>query len=70
MLGYSGVPKQLFLERIRPIPVGCPLGELQPVFDKHGNWIHKATKYEWFWVDVYEQKTDAGWQEVPEMHRL
>ena len=59
-----------FFERIRPIPIGCPLGELQPVFDENGKWIHNATKYEWFWVDVYEQTTDEGWQDAPDMHRL
>ena len=37
------------------------MGELQPVFDEHGKWIHKATKYKWFWVNVYEQKADEGW---------
>ena len=40
------------------------------MFDNNGKWIHKATKYAWFWVDVYEQKTDEGWQDAPEMHRL
>ena len=52
-----------FMERLRPIPIGCPVDELEPV----GN--RALTGVEWLWANVYGQK-EEGWQDAPQVHRL
>ena len=52
-----------FMERLRPIPIGRPVDELEPV----GN--RALTDFGWLWVDAYEQFGD-GRQGEPELHRL
>ena len=57
------------MERTRGLPIGCPLDELEPVFND-GQWRRPLTDFEWLWVDIFEQDTDEGFQDVPDMHRL
>ena len=52
-----------FMERLRPIPIGCPVDELEPV----GN--RALGDFEWLWVDVYGE-FDGGWQGCPDLPRL
>ena len=58
-----GCRPNAFMERLRPIPIGCPVDELEPV----GN--RRLGDFEWLWVNVYGQNED-GWQDAPELHRL
>ena len=62
-MGVVGCRLNACMERLRPIPIGCPVDELEPL----GN--RALTDFEWLWVDVYEQFED-GWQDEPELHRL
>ena len=66
-----GCRSNFFMERTRAIPVGCPLDQLEPVFDSNGNWRRNLTDFEWLWVDIYEQEDDEeGFQDAPDMCRL
>ena len=51
------------MERLRPIPIGCPIDELETVGDR------ALADVKWALVNVYGQNGD-GWQDAPELNRL
>ena len=61
--GVAGCRLNACMQRRRPVPIGCPVDELEPVGTRH------LVDFEWFWVDVYGQNED-GWQGAPELRRL
>ena len=69
-LDIVGCRSNFFRERVRDIPVGCPLDEFEPVFDEDGTLNRPLTDFEWLWVDVYQQGDADGFQDAPDMHRL
>ena len=62
-MGVVGCRLNAFMERLRPIPIGCPVDELEFVGDRH------MSDFEWLWVDVYGD-FDGGWQDAPDLHML
>jgi len=36
----------------RPLPIGCPLDKLEPLFDEVGNMTHPWEEWHWIWVEV------------------
>ena len=62
-MGIVGCRLNTFMERLRPIPTGCPVDELEPIGDR------ALTDLEWFWVDVYGG-FGGGWQDAPDLRRL
>ena len=69
-LDVVGCRSNFFRERVRDIPVGCPLDEFEIVFDEDDNLMRPLTDFEWFWVDVYNQGDAEGFQDAPQLHRL
>ena len=69
-LDTVGCRSNFFIERTRPIPIGCPLDELEAVFDDNGQYRRHLEDFEWLWVDVFEQDSEEGFQDAPELHRL
>ena len=71
-LDVVGCRSNFFIERTRPVPIGCPLDQLEPVFDEEGRWRKQLTEFEWLWVDIFEQDDVEieGFQDAPELHRL
>ena len=55
------------MERIRDIPIGCPLDQIEPVFV---NGEYDLTRFEWLCVDILEQEGEVTSQDVPDLHRL
>ena len=50
-----------FMERTRPLPIGCPLDRLEPVKDRD------LRDFEWLWVDAFCE--GGGYQHQPDQHR-
>ena len=68
-LDVCGCRSNVIMERTRPLPIGCPLDDVEAVFED-GHYRRPLTDFEWVWVDLYEQQdADAGFQDVPELHR-
>lgn len=69
-LDVCGCRSNVIMERTRPLPIGCPLDDIEPVFDEDGKYLRPLTDFEWLWVDVYEQReADSGFQDVPDLHK-
>ena len=68
-LDVCGCHSNVFMERTRPLPSGCPLDDVEPVFDDDGHYTRPLTDFEWLRVAVYEE-FDGGWQDAPDLHRL
>merc|ERR1711983_643566 len=47
-LHVVGCRLNCFMERTRPLPIGCPLDKLVPV-------TGDLTEYEWLWVDAFAE---------------
>ena len=60
-LDVVGCRLNCFMERTRPLQIGCPLDKLVPVT---GN----LTDYEWLWVDAFAEG-GHGYQHQPDQHR-
>ena len=54
-LDVCGCRSNVLMERSRPLPIGCPLDDVEAVFDDNGKYRRPLTDFEWLWVDVYEQ---------------
>ena len=46
-LDVVGCRSNFFFERVRDIPIGCPMDGLEPVFDDNGQYRKHLTEFEW-----------------------
>ena len=60
-LDVVGCRLNCFMERTRPLPIGCPLDRLEPV-------TRSLWEYEWLWVDAFAEG-GQGYQHQPDQHR-
>jgi hypothetical protein len=63
-LDICGCRSNVLLERMRDLPIYCPIDECERIFDVRGHYNCALTEFEWIWVDIFEQaESDVGWRE-------